>query len=93
MSPQLHFHIFKPDLQNNILELKGKEEVISSVVHLQFNSNKARLVSSAYRAGTVDFWHAEDGSLSLPKTIRSPGKLGPIKHVFTSVSSRVFDLN
>lgn len=93
MSPQLHFHIFKLDLQSNILELKGEEEAISSVVYLQFNSNKVCLVSSAYRAGTVDFWHAEDGSLSLLKAIRSPEKLGLIKHVFASVSSRVFDLN
>lgn len=27
-------HVFEPDLQNNILELKGEEQASSSVVHL-----------------------------------------------------------
>ncbi|KAJ3453476.1 hypothetical protein MRS44_017723 [Fusarium solani] len=75
-------HVFEPDLQINILELKGEEQASSSVVHLQFNPNKTRLVGSAYRAGTIDVWdteNTENHNLNLLKTIRSPGKLGPSK--------------
>ncbi|KAF4462839.1 hypothetical protein FALBO_10340, partial [Fusarium albosuccineum] len=51
----------------------------AGVVHLEFNSDKTRLVGSAYLNGTVDVWNVENGGLELIKTIKSDGKLGPNK--------------
>ncbi|KAF5024737.1 hypothetical protein F66182_3169 [Fusarium sp. NRRL 66182] len=71
--------LFELDLEANKLTLKTKKEASTGVVHLEFNSDKTRLVGAAYGNGTVDVWNVENGGLELIKTLDSPGKLGPNK--------------
>ncbi|KAF5010596.1 hypothetical protein FDECE_3262 [Fusarium decemcellulare] len=68
--------ILKLDLNTTYLEPRNSS---IGVVHLEFNSDKTRLVGSAYGNGTVDIWNTENGGLELIKTIKSDGKLGPDK--------------
>ncbi|KAI5860481.1 putative isomerase YbhE [Durotheca rogersii] len=51
----------------------------SGVVFLEFNSDKTRIVGTAYGAETIDVWDvtADDGSLKLLKTLPVPGVPSP----------------
>ncbi|KAF4973465.1 hypothetical protein FZEAL_9327 [Fusarium zealandicum] len=69
--------LFELDLKNNKLNLKTEKNASTGVVHLEFNTDKTRLVGAAYGNGTVDVWNIEDGGLELIKTIKSDAKLGP----------------
>ena len=71
--------LFKIDLKENTLEEESKKTGSTGVVHLEFNSDKTRMVGAAYGNGTIDVWNVEKGGLELIKTIDSPGKLGPNK--------------
>ncbi|KAF5248207.1 hypothetical protein FAUST_390 [Fusarium austroamericanum] len=71
--------LFNLDLKTNELNLTTKKTASTGVVHLEFNSDKSRMVGAAYGNGTIDVWNTKDGSLELIKTIKSPGKLGPNK--------------
>ncbi|KAM0300248.1 hypothetical protein ACHAPM_006559 [Fusarium culmorum] len=71
--------LFNLDLKTNELNLTTKKTASTGVVHLEFNSDKSRMVGAAYGNGTIDVWNTKDGGLELIKTIKSPGKLGPNK--------------
>ncbi|KAF5623846.1 hypothetical protein F52700_9862 [Fusarium sp. NRRL 52700] len=71
--------LFNLDLEANKLTLKTKKAGSVGVVHLEFNSDKTRLVGAAYGNGTIDVWNTEKGGLEFVKTLKSPGKLGPDK--------------
>ncbi|KAG5786426.1 hypothetical protein H9Q69_014422, partial [Fusarium xylarioides] len=49
------------DLEANKLTLKTKKAGSVGVVHLEFNSDKTRLVGAAYGNGTIDVWNTEKG--------------------------------
>ncbi|KPM36378.1 hypothetical protein AK830_g10188 [Neonectria ditissima] len=65
------------NLDTNELVFKGGSNGSLGVVHLEFNTNKTRLIGSAYGNGTVDVWNIENDGLKLVDTIKSDGKLGP----------------
>ncbi|EKJ73328.1 hypothetical protein NXS19_003394 [Fusarium pseudograminearum] len=71
--------LFNLDLKTNQLNLTTKKTASTGVVHLEFNSDKSRMVGAAYGNGTIDVWNTKEGGLELIKTIKSPGKLGPNK--------------
>ncbi|OBS28778.1 hypothetical protein FPOA_02714 [Fusarium poae] len=71
--------LFNLNLKTNQLNLTTKKTGSTGVVHLEFNSDKSRMVGAAYGNGTIDVWNTKDGGLELIKTIKSPGKLGPNK--------------
>ncbi|KAF4453319.1 hypothetical protein F53441_3982 [Fusarium austroafricanum] len=71
--------LFEADLEANKLNLKTNKTGSTGVVHLEFNTDKTRLVGAAYGNGTIDVWNTEKGGLELIKTLKSPGKLGPNK--------------
>ncbi|KAJ4260506.1 hypothetical protein NW762_007247 [Fusarium torreyae] len=71
--------LFELDLEANKLTQKTNKTGSLGVVHLEFNSDKTRLVGAAYGNGTIDVWNVENGGLELVKTLKSPGKLGPNK--------------
>ncbi|KAH7041583.1 Lactonase, 7-bladed beta-propeller-domain-containing protein, partial [Microdochium trichocladiopsis] len=51
----------------------------TGVVSLAFNADKTRLLGGGYSNGEVDVWNSEaaDGSLTLIKTLKLTGALGP----------------
>ncbi|KAL4723869.1 hypothetical protein ACLX1H_009514 [Fusarium chlamydosporum] len=69
--------LFDLDLKKNNISLTTKKTGSAGVVHLEFNSDKTRMVGAAYGNGTIDVWNIENDGLELIKTIKSPGKLGP----------------
>ncbi|KAH7112765.1 Lactonase, 7-bladed beta-propeller-domain-containing protein [Dactylonectria estremocensis] len=65
------------DLENDTLTLEAETNTSYSVVDLEFNADKTRLVGCSYGNGTIDVWEVENGRLDLIKTIQSPGISGP----------------
>lgn len=48
--------LFEIDLEKDNVTLEEAKNASSGVVHLAFNSDKTRLIGSAYGNGTIDVW-------------------------------------
>ncbi|KAH6985295.1 Lactonase, 7-bladed beta-propeller-domain-containing protein [Ilyonectria destructans] len=69
--------LFDLNLANDTLTLEAEKNTSNTVVDVEFNADKTRLVGCSYENGTIDVWKIENGGLDLMKTIQSPGTLGP----------------
>ncbi|KAH7120036.1 Lactonase, 7-bladed beta-propeller-domain-containing protein [Dactylonectria estremocensis] len=65
------------NLENDTLALEVEKNTSYTVVDLEFNADKTRLVGCSYENGIIDVWKIKNGGLDLIKTIQSPGTLGP----------------
>ncbi|UKZ74915.1 hypothetical protein TrVFT333_002585 [Trichoderma virens FT-333] len=69
--------LYNIDVNGNTIKQVTNKQGSSGVVHLEVNKANTRMLGAGYGSGKIDVWNIENGGLTLIKSIKSTGPLGP----------------